>query len=151
GIDHAHLLGVARHAVEQAVVPSVFPAMREQIDCHHRLGDATYIVTAAPREVAELIAGHLGMTGAFGTVAVVDDEGVLAGELGADVVGGPLKGEVVRRAAVAHGHTLRFSSAYGDSVRDLPMLEAVGFPQAVNPDRHLRRIAVDRGWPILHT
>src|SRR5262249_50102258 len=104
-----------------------------------------------PIEVATLIAEQLGMTGAFGTVAVVDGDGLLTGEVEGDVIRGSAKGEVVRRAAVAHGHTLRFSSAYGDSVRDLPMLEAVGFPQAVNPDRHLRRIAADRGWPVLDT
>ena len=40
-------------------------------------------------------------------------------------------------------------TAYSDSHTDLPFLEAVGHPVAVNPDRELRRIAADRGWPVL--
>src|SRR4029079_3693215 len=48
-----------------------------------------------------------------------------------------------------HGYDLSASYAYSDSMTDLPMLEAVGFPHAVNPDRALRREAQQRGWPVL--
>ncbi|HZN15750.1 MAG TPA: HAD-IB family hydrolase [Acidimicrobiales bacterium] len=150
GHEYRGLMAIVRDVVEQRLLPTVFPSMRDLIRCHQQLGDATYVVTAAPIELASLVASHLGMTGAYGTIAGVGPDGRLTGELVDEVVRGPMKGEVVRRAAVGRGHNLRFSSAYGDSIRDLPMLEAVGFPQVVNPDRRLRQVAVDRGWPILH-
>jgi hypothetical protein len=50
--------------------------------------------------------------------------------------------------AVAEGIDLAESFAYSDSITDLPMLEAVGHPVAVNPDRDLRRVAAERGWEI---
>ena len=46
-------------------------------------------------------------------------------------------------------YSLPHCYAYSDSVTDLPMLEIVGNPRAVNPDRALRRIALQRGWPVL--
>ena len=51
--------------------------------------------------------------------------------------------------AAAEGIDLDASTAYSDSHTDLPFLEAVGHPVAVNPDRRLRRLARERGWPML--
>jgi phosphoserine phosphatase len=55
----------------------------------------------------------------------------------------------VRVLAAERGYSLPHCYAYSDSVTDLPMLEIVGNPRAVNPDRALRRIAQRRGWPVL--
>jgi hypothetical protein len=55
----------------------------------------------------------------------------------------------MRQLAEAHDVDLARSFAYSDSATDLPMLEAVGHPVAVNPDRTLRRIAAARDWEIL--
>ena len=51
--------------------------------------------------------------------------------------------------AEERGYDLEGCFAYSDSITDLPMLEVVGHPHAVNPDKELRRAAADRGWPIL--
>jgi phosphoserine phosphatase len=61
---------------------------------------------------------------------------------------GPGKAVAMREVAAEHGYDLAASYAYSDSFTDLPMLELVGHPTAVNPDKALRRIAVERGWPI---
>ena len=55
----------------------------------------------------------------------------------------------MRELAEAAGYDLADCYAYSDSITDLPMLEAVGHPAAVNPDRALRRAARERGWPVL--
>jgi hypothetical protein len=55
----------------------------------------------------------------------------------------------VRELAARRGYGLRDCYAYSDSVTDLPMLETVGHPRAVNPDRALRKVARERQWPIL--
>ena len=59
------------------------------------------------------------------------------------------KAEAMRELAESEGYDLAASYAYSDSVTDLPMLEAVGHPFAVNPDKALRKVAVERGWPVL--
>jgi hypothetical protein len=63
---------------------------------------------------------------------------------------GPDKAEAIREIAVASGYELADCYAYSDSVTDAPMLEAVGHPTAVNPDRALRRLAKQRDWPVTH-
>jgi phosphoserine phosphatase len=62
---------------------------------------------------------------------------------------GEAKADAIRELATSQGYDLTRSYAYSDSITDLPMLEAVGHPYAVNPDRALRREAAARGWPVL--
>ena len=61
---------------------------------------------------------------------------------------GPEKAKAIAMTAAEHGIDLADCSAYSDSMNDLPLLEAVGYPHAVNPEGELRRIAFQRGWPI---
>jgi haloacid dehalogenase-like hydrolase len=121
--------------------------MRRVIDAHHANGDKTYLVTAAPRELAERIAAYLGMDGALGTEAELVD-GVYTGRLVGPVLHGPAKLDAVRQLAGEQRIDLSQSSAYSDSLNDLPLLEGVGHPVAVNPDRMLRELAAERGWPV---
>ena len=62
---------------------------------------------------------------------------------------GEAKAGQVRTLAAERGYSLPHCYAYSDSVTDLPMLETVGNPRVVNPDRALRRVAQQRGWPVL--
>ena len=62
---------------------------------------------------------------------------------------GEAKAAQVRELAEQRGYSLARSYAYSDSVTDLPLLQTVGHPYAVNPDRSLRQIARQRGWPVL--
>ena len=62
---------------------------------------------------------------------------------------GEAKAEAARAIAAERGYDLARCRAYSDSITDLPLLSAVGFPTVVNPDRALRRIAQERGWPVL--
>ena len=62
---------------------------------------------------------------------------------------GEQKAQAARDFAAARGYRLADCHAYSDSITDLPLLEAVGHPTAVNPDRALRRVAAERGWPVL--
>ena len=59
------------------------------------------------------------------------------------------KASAIEELAEAEGYDLSASFAYCDSATDVPMLEIVGHPHAVNPDKALRKIANDRGWPVL--
>jgi phosphoserine phosphatase len=105
------------------------------------------IVSSSGAEVVAPIGAMLGADRVVATrMAVVD--GVFTGDI-EQYVYGPAKAEAMRGLAAEEGYDLAASYAYSDSVTDLPMLEAVGHPHAVNPDRALRRAALTRGWPVL--
>ena len=91
------------------------------------------------------LAEYLGVDGAIASRAVVDLDGRYTGEM-AFYAYGPFKAEAIRDLAQFEGIDLAASYAYSDSYTDVPMLEAVGHPVAVNPDRVLARLARDRGW-----
>jgi HAD superfamily hydrolase (TIGR01490 family) len=141
------LVQIGHDIVVEVIGPRIYPGMRRVIDDHHARGDRTYLVTAAPRELAQGIATYLGMDGALGTEAELVD-GTYTGRLLGPVLHGPAKLDAVVRLAAEQGFDLRGSSAYSDSVNDRPLLEGVGRPVAVNPDRHLRDLAAERGWPV---
>jgi len=141
------LIQIGHDIVVEVIGPRVYPGMRRVIDDHHARGDRTYLVTAAPQELAQGIAGYLGMDGALGTKAELVD-GTYTGRLVGPVLHGPAKLDAVARLAAEQGIDLRHSSAYSDSVNDRPLLEGVGRPVAVNPDRYLRDLAAERGWPV---
>ncbi len=118
------------------------------IEGHQRSGDLTYLVTAAPVELASTIADALDMTGAIGTMSEVDDAGNYTGRLDGPVMHGPVKAKAVAELAAEKGLDLEQCAAYSDSMNDLPLLESVGNPHVVNPEPELKRIALVRGWPV---
>jgi len=141
------LTQIGHDIVVEVIGPRIYPGMRRVIDEHHDRGDKTYLVTAAPRELAQGIATYLGMDGALGTEAELV-AGTYTGRLLGPVLHGPAKLDAVLRLAGEQGFDLRACSAYSDSVNDRPLLEGVGRPVAVNPDRYLRELAAERGWPV---
>jgi HAD superfamily hydrolase (TIGR01490 family) len=147
GKSQADLVQLGHDIVVEVIGPRIYPGMRRVIDVHHAEGDLTYLVTAAPRELAERIAAYLGMDGALGTEAELVD-GRYTGRIIGPVLHGPAKLDAVTKLAAERGIDLRDCSAYSDSFNDRPMLEGVGHPVAVNPDRQLRELARQRGWPV---
>jgi HAD superfamily hydrolase (TIGR01490 family) len=114
---------------------------------HIAEGQRVWLVSAAPVEIASIIAAKLGLTGALGTVSEVVD-GVYTGRLVGTPLHGPAKAEAVRALAERENLDLARCSAYSDSANDVPMLSLVGHPVAVNPDAKLRRHAKAMGWRI---
>lgn len=147
GKRRADLVQLGHDIVVEVIGPRIYPGMRKMIETHHAAGDRTYLVTAAPRDLAEEIAAYLGMDGALGTEAELVD-GTYTGRMLGPVLHGPAKIEAVLDLARKEGIDLTSSSAYSDSLNDRPLLEGVGHPVAVNPDRILRKLAIERGWPI---
>lgn len=112
---------------------------------HQAAGERVWLVTAAPVELGRVIANRLGLTGALGTIAEIED-GVYTGRLVGDLLHGPAKAVAIKELAEMHGLDLSECTAYSDSINDVPMLSAVGYAVAVNPDPRLRREARRRGW-----
>jgi HAD superfamily hydrolase (TIGR01490 family) len=134
-------------ALEPVLRPLVYDEPLRLVERHRERGEPSYIVSAALQEVVDAMAEDLGFDGALGTVCEVED-GVYTGR-GVRSLHGEHKAAAVRELALEQGYDLTESTAYSDSHTDLPFLEAVGKPVAVNPDRALRRVAADRGWPVL--
>ena len=154
----AALAFVAGHEVEEVVrlgeeiydelmAGRIWSGTRALAQLHLDAGQRVWLVTAAPAELASLIARRLGLTGALGTVAESRD-GVYTGRLVGEPLHGPAKAEAIRALADREGLDLSRCAAYSDSVNDLPMLSLVGHPVAVNPDAQLRRHARANGWDI---
>jgi HAD superfamily hydrolase (TIGR01490 family) len=135
-------------AVLPKLVARVRPESRKLINLHHESDRDTWIVSAAPHEIVEPLARSLGMTGAIGTRGRVV-AGHYTGELDGPFVYGAGKVDAIEKIAADLGYDLERSYAYSDSVSDLPMMESVGHPVAVNPDSELDAVAHDRGWPVV--
>jgi HAD superfamily hydrolase (TIGR01490 family) len=125
----------------------IWSGTRALAQLHLDAGQRVWLVTAAPAELASLLARRLGLTGALGTVSEVKD-GIYTGRLVGEPLHGPAKAEAITALAEKEGLDLSLCSAYSDSANDLPMLSAVGHPVAVNPDAALKRIATENEWEI---
>lgn len=148
GRNQEELIAWGQEIAKEQIMPRVYEDIVHVINQHRKQGELTFLVTAAPIELANTIAQALSMTGAVGTVSEIDEEGNYTGRLVGGVTHGPEKAKAAAEIAARHGVELMECSAYSDSVNDLPLLESVGNPHAVNPDRELRRRALQRGWPI---
>jgi HAD superfamily hydrolase (TIGR01490 family) len=143
----AELEELGEEIFDEAMAHRIWPGTRALAQLHLDQGQRVWLVTAAPVEIAQIIARRLGLTGAMGTVAEHVD-GVYTGRLVGDMLHGPAKAEALRALAEREGLDLSRCSAYSDSYNDLPMLTLVGDPCAINPDSKLRAHARAQGWRV---
>ena len=137
---------VTRH-LEDLIVPYVYAEARALLTEHRGAGQDVVIVSTSGQEMVGPIGALLGAASVIATRMEIA-EGCYTGKFEFYAYG-EAKAERVRELAAERGYQLADCYAYSDSVTDLPMLEVVGKPRVVNPDRALRRIAGQRGWPIL--
>ncbi len=131
------------------ILPRVYPRMLELAHEHQDAGRRAFIVTAASQELADILASVLALDGAVGSTMSEVIDGVYTGRPAGLFIYGGGKARAVRELAVRERIDLAASYAYSDSISDLPMLEAVGHPVAVNPDAELARVAAQRGWQVV--
>ncbi|MGV1087184.1 MAG: HAD-IB family hydrolase [Mycobacterium sp.] len=147
GWDVEQIKSIVNETLHDIVDPLVFAEAAELIADHRLCGRDVVVVSASGEEIVGPIARALGATHAMATRMVVED-GKYTGEI-AFYCYGEGKAAAIRELAALEGYSLEHCYAYSDSVTDLPMLEEVGHPCAVNPDRALRKEAGARGWPVL--
>ncbi|MCU1498559.1 MAG: HAD-superfamily subfamily hydrolase [Acidimicrobiales bacterium] len=147
GWDQAKVSAVVRDALDEVIEPIVYEEALALIRRHRDEGRRVFIVSASPIEVVAPLASYLQVDDAIATRARIDDEGRYTGEVDFSSHG---ENKVIAMRELAERHDLDLDRcwAYSDSITDLPMLSAVGHPVAVNPDRELRRVAVEREWEI---
>jgi HAD superfamily hydrolase (TIGR01490 family) len=139
---------VAESAWRRSIAPKVFPEMIERLNWHKSEGHQVWLLTASPQGLASVMARDLALTGAIGTALEVR-EGVFTGEIDGELLHGPLKAEAARLHAQGSGVDLADCYGYSDSAADIPLLESVGHPVAVNPDHALLAYANTKEWPVV--
>lgn len=143
----AEVAAAGEEIYEESILPKIWPGTRALVQTHLDVGQQVWVVTAAPIELASIIAKRLGLTGAVATIPETVD-GVYTGRLNGELLHGPAKADAVRELAAENGLDLARCFAYSDSYNDLPMLSLVGHPCAVNPDRRLAQHAQEWDWQI---
>jgi HAD superfamily hydrolase (TIGR01490 family) len=145
GWEQGQVRQIVAETLEAVVEPITYAEALELIDEHKAAGRRVYIISASPAEIVEPLARFLGVDEALASRPRIDEDGRYTGEM--DVYAyGPYKAELIRDVAKRDGIDLEQSYAYSDSYTDLPMLETVGHPVVVNPDRPLQKTARERNW-----
>jgi HAD superfamily hydrolase (TIGR01490 family) len=147
GWEVAQIRAIVAETLHDIVEPLVYAEATELISEHRANGDEVVVLSASGLEVVEPIAALVGADRCLATRMGVED-GRYTGVIDYYCYGEE-KAQAAREIAAERGYDLADCRAYSDSITDLPLLEAVGHPTAVNPDRALRREAELRGWPIL--
>jgi HAD superfamily hydrolase (TIGR01490 family) len=147
GWDVGQVREIVSETLHEIIDPIVYDEAVELITEHKAAGRDVVIVSSSGEEVVAPIGAMLGADHVIATQMVAAD-GKYTGEIGRYAYG-PEKAIAIRELAAERGYDLARSYAYSDSVTDVPMLEAVGHPFAVNADRALRKVAAERDWPAL--
>jgi HAD superfamily hydrolase (TIGR01490 family) len=149
GWDQALISAIVRDTLIEVIEPIVYDEALDLIREHQAAGRRVFIISASPEEIVAPLAQYLGVDEAIASRAELDLDGRYTGNVEFWSYG-PYKAQAMRDAAERQGIDLDASYAYSDSATDVPMLEAVGHPVAVNPDRVLARVAPQRDWEIRH-
>ena len=149
GWEQARVQAIVEETLEAVIEPIVYKEALDLIRAHLDAGQEVWLVSTSPEEIVAPLGKYLGVTGIVGTRAKLDADHRYTGEVEFYAYG-PHKAEAMRGLAAERWLDLSESWAYSDSGTDIPMLEAVGHPVAVNPDRHLAHVAAANGWAIRH-
>lgn len=148
GWEQETVIRVVTEALSTIVAPLIYQEAMDLMVEHRNAGRKIYLVSATPLEIVGPLADFIGVDGSIHSLAAIDAQGKYTGEMDFYAYG-PFKVEAMEALAEKEGIDLANSYAYSDSYTDIPMLEAVGHPSAVNPDRVLAKHAREHGWPIL--
>jgi putative phosphoserine phosphatase/1-acylglycerol-3-phosphate O-acyltransferase len=140
---------VGERIFQQSIADLIYPEMRDLVRAHQRRGHTVVLSSSALTMQAEPVARYLGIDHVLCNRFVVDEAGVLTGEIVRPVIWGTSKATSVQRFAHEHGVELRSSYFYADGDEDLALMHLVGNPRPVNPGPTLAKVADRRGWPIL--
>ncbi|MDO5668496.1 MAG: HAD family hydrolase [Corynebacterium sp.] len=137
---------IASETMHNVVTPAIYAEARELIAFHRNAGHDVIIISASASHLVDLIAEELGITQVVATELEVRD-GRFTGEV-LFFCKGEAKAQAITDLAHDNDYDLAHSYAYSDSATDIPMLQAVGNPVAVNPDRAMKKAALENGWDI---
>jgi putative phosphoserine phosphatase/1-acylglycerol-3-phosphate O-acyltransferase len=133
----------------QSVAGQIYPEMRELVRAHQRRGHTVVLSSSATNVQAEPVARYLGIEHVLCNRFVVDELGLMTGELERPIVWGSTKATTVQQFAAGHHIDLHLSYFYADGDEDIGLMYLVGNPRPTNPGPQMTRVAARRGWPVL--
>jgi HAD superfamily hydrolase (TIGR01490 family) len=148
GWHRAEIEQLVEETLDEIADPLVYAEALTLIEEHKREDRRVYLVSASPEQIVRPIGRHIGVTDIIATRIKTDAAGFFVAEIEQYAMGTG-KAEAIAALAEKEDIDLEGSYAYSDSFTDLPMMEMVGHPVAVNPEKELRRTAEEREWPIL--
>jgi HAD superfamily hydrolase (TIGR01490 family) len=148
GMRERWLRELAKGCFEEIIQPSIFPGAKALVDSDRAAGFRTVLVTGTLDFALVPIVRYFGFDDAICN-SLIYENGAATGEVASPLIAEAEKVNAMIRLSRKYNAETARSKAYSDSFSDVPMLESVGLPSAVNPDRRLRRLALERGWPVL--
>ena len=147
GRSVAEVTTLSEEIFDEIMSDKIWPGTVQLAHMHRAAGHQVWLVSAAPIELANIIATKLGLSGAIATVSEIED-GKYTGKLKSAPMHGEQKALAVSNLAIEKQINLEHSFAYSDSSNDIPLLSSVGNPTAINPDSALRNHANENNWPV---
>ncbi len=149
GLDEAWLSEQAEKMFDRDIIPKVYPGAESLLEADRKAGFRLVLVSGGLDFALAPAVRHFGFDDVICNRLVYQD-GVATGEIAPPLLAEQEKLAAIDRYCREYNVDTAQSKAYSDSYSDVPMLEAVGLPAAVNPDRRLQRVASQRGWPVLN-
>jgi HAD superfamily hydrolase (TIGR01490 family) len=149
GMRREWLSEMAEGLFQTVIRPAVYPGSKALVESDRSRGFQTVLVTGSLDFALAPVVRYFGFDHLISNSLVFED-GVATGEVIRPMIAEKEKVDAMLRLSRQLDADTVHSKAYSDSMSDLPMLEAVGSPSAVNPGRRLRRVAKQRGWPVLN-
>ena len=147
GMNAAEIKALSTEMFESYLRPKIFSEAVSQIQEHKKHGTVVVLVTGSLDFIIQPIADYFAVDSVL-AAKLCEQNGQFTGELTTIPLIGEEKAKVMRDYADQHEISLEESYAYSDSQSDLPMLECVGNPVVVNPEKSLRQKALKSGWEI---
>ena len=134
---------------EQNLLPLIYNDAYKAIEFHKYCSREIFIVSASPTFMVDLFVNKLKIDGSIATELEIKN-GFYTGEVVGDICYREIKADRIRKMALLNGYELQKSYAYGNEFADIPLLSSVGIPVAVNPDKKLHSLALQKNWLIEH-
>lgn len=150
GVPIVEIEAMIDNVIDRVINNKIYKKSLNLIEEHKTSSDTIYLATAGPKYIATKLSNCLGLSGAIGTEIEIKD-GICTGNLIGTVKHGLEKAKAIRELIVNNSYENKTLYCYSDSIKDLPMLKASNVPNAVNPDKKLRKIAESNNWSIYNT
>lgn len=150
GVPLSDIDNMIDRVIDRILNKQIYRKSLNLIEKHKASNDTIYLATAGPKYIANRLSDCLGLSGAIGTEIEIKD-GICTGNLIGTVKQGVEKAKAIRELIIKNSFENKILYCYSDSIKDLPMLNESKVPIAVNPDKKLRKIAMNNNWSIYNT
>jgi len=148
GLEEEAIRNLCSEVFHTQLMGCIRPEILQSLDQHRKENGGVVLLSSATSPICEPVSKHLQMDEIICT-HLESIDGILTGHTQGKLVYGKEKKNQMLVFCKTHGHDPKLAYYYGDSHTDQYVMEAVGFPVAVSPDKRLKKIAGRKNWPIM--